>query len=184
MALLARSGAHYSLFVDRRTLGLEEPCRNKKIKEALAEHVASISVDRELCFADQVSAVIQHLLPTGYCTLAAVSSCLSMHPRGLQRALALHGSRFADLLAETRREMALRYMADGIPLSIQASLLGYRENASLYRALGGWRGVSRDSGAQYDHVTTVVEDFHADCHQMTLSIERPLAETVGRSALN
>ncbi|MEM5430411.1 AraC family transcriptional regulator ligand-binding domain-containing protein [Cupriavidus oxalaticus] len=138
---LGRGGDHYSLIVDRRIMELTEPYRNKAIREALAEYVASFSVDGELCLADQVSRAILHLLPTGYCKLPAVSSCLGWHPRGLQRALTRHGLRFSSLLAEARREMALRYVADGIPLLIQASLLGYGESASLHRAFRAWRGL-------------------------------------------
>ena len=68
---------------------------------------------------------------------------LAMSSRSLQRRLADEGVTYQDLVEETRKEAARRYVA-GSTLSLAeiAYLVGYSEPASFHRAFKRWYGVT------------------------------------------
>ena len=68
---------------------------------------------------------------------------LAMSARSLQRRLSAEGVTYQDLVEETRKEAARRYVA-GSTLSLAeiAYLVGYSEPASFHRAFKRWYGVT------------------------------------------
>jgi AraC-like DNA-binding protein len=76
-------------------------------------------------------------------TLEAVARQLAMSPRKLQRRLADEGSSFQEILAETRREAAERFLAESALSAAEVGyLLGYSEPAAFHRAFKRWYGVT------------------------------------------
>ncbi len=74
-------------------------------------------------------------------TLEGVAAGLRMSARTLQRRLGDEGVKFADLLDEVRRELALDYVRDRRrPLGEIAYLLGYAELSPFLRAFKRWTG--------------------------------------------
>jgi AraC-like DNA-binding protein len=74
-------------------------------------------------------------------SLGDVASALKMSPRTLQRRLGDEGTRFADLVDEVRRDLALGYVRDRRrPLGEIAYLLGYAELSPFLRAFKRWTG--------------------------------------------
>jgi AraC-like DNA-binding protein len=67
-------------------------------------------------------------------TLAAVASNLGFSTRTLQRALKREGRSFASLLDETRRQLAVRYLAaSSTPIYLIAEMVGYADSSSFSR---------------------------------------------------
>ena len=63
--------------------------------------------------------------------------------RSLQRHLAEEGSSYQQLLNDTRRQLAERYLQDGqLPATEIALLLGYSEPSVFFRAFRQWSGMT------------------------------------------
>lgn len=91
--------------------------------------------------SDRVAKLTRRLLPTGHCSAEAVADQLRIHPRTLQRQLAIEGVRFQELLDRERRDLAVHYLAEPmLQLSQIASLLGYAEQSTLNRSFRRWFG--------------------------------------------
>lgn len=89
----------------------------------------------------QVRRTIRQALLQGTPTATEVAAALSMTPRTLQRRLADHNTRFGELLDTTRQHLAEAYLTDPtLSLAEIAYLLGFREQASFFRAFRRWTG--------------------------------------------
>jgi AraC-like DNA-binding protein len=74
---------------------------------------------------------------------AHVAQLLAIHPRTLQRHLAVEGVNFETLREETRKEAALHYLRQTeMPLGQIADLLGFSEQSVLARSCRRWFGVT------------------------------------------
>lgn len=81
---------------------------------------------------DATQRLICSLLPTGDCTMDRVAGHLGMTSRTLHRHLAARGTGFAALLANVRREFALRHLALGQRrMAAIADLLGFRSQSDF-----------------------------------------------------
>ena len=88
-------------------------------------------------------AAILEELPAGEATLENTAGKLLVSPRTLTRRLQEHGKTFKSMLAETRRELAEKYILDQILTLTEISfLLGFSEASSFSRAYRGWTGHS------------------------------------------
>lgn len=91
----------------------------------------------------RVSELIRRLLPTGQCSAQTIARELAMHPRTLQRKLAVEDCRYEQLLDDERRCMAERYLGDSGFFMVQiAGLLGYTEQSTFSRACRRWFGTT------------------------------------------
>ena len=64
-----------------------------------------------------------------------------MSERTLQRRLQAEGTSFQEILEETRRSIALGYLADRRFAAYEVSfMLGYSEPATFFRAFKRWTG--------------------------------------------
>ena len=62
-----------------------------------------------------------------------------MHPRTLQRRLREQDTTFEDIKDETRRDLALRYLAHPeVPLAQVTTVLDYSEQSALTRSCQRW----------------------------------------------
>ena len=72
-----------------------------------------------------------------------MASELFMSSRTLQRKLEDEGTSYNDVLNETRRELALRYIKEeSLPLTEVSFLLGFSDSAAFSRAFKRWQGLS------------------------------------------
>jgi AraC-like DNA-binding protein len=91
--------------------------------------------------AQRVAELTRRLLPTGQCSADAIAAELTMHPRTLQRRLAIEGTRCQDIIDSERRDQAARYLGEpGLHLGQIAGLLGYTEQSALNRSCRRWFG--------------------------------------------
>jgi len=103
--------------------------------------------------AMQVKAQLVELLPSGRVTAKAVAQALHLSVRSLQRKLAEQHTNFAQLLEDTRRELARQYVGTSrLSVGEIAYLLGFADPANFTRAFRRWTGMSpsdfrADSGA-------------------------------------
>jgi AraC-like DNA-binding protein len=106
--------------------------------EAVARHLAQ---RRQGDVAAQVRALLIELLPQGEPSQERVALRLHMSARSLQRRLVEAGSGFRELLAETRRSLAVSYLAEpGRSVSEIAYLLGFSDVSTFTRAFRRWTG--------------------------------------------
>jgi AraC-like DNA-binding protein len=107
--------------------------------------------------ADQVRQSILHLAGRCSVTMESVADGLDLHPRMLQRLLEKEGTTFAALLNETRRELAVRYLAtSGHSVTDVGLMLGYSTLSSFSRwftqefgrSPAVWRNAQRDASAR------------------------------------
>jgi AraC-like DNA-binding protein len=78
----------------------------------------------------------------GHPELERIARRLGMAGRTLQRRLAERGLVWKRLVEDVRRELALRYLNDTLPLTQVAFLLGYSELSAFYRAFRRWTGTT------------------------------------------
>ena len=91
--------------------------------------------------SERVADLAGSLLPTGQCTVDAIASELSMHPRTLQRRLADEGTSCQRVIERERRMYAGQYLAEAeLQMGQVAGLLGYAEQSALNRSCRRWFG--------------------------------------------
>ncbi len=91
--------------------------------------------------ADQVARVVLSSLSTGNVTIEHVATVLESSPRTIQRRLYERGLSFNDVVANTRLELARRYLTDSaLTLTDVAFLLGYSDLSAFSRAFRRWTG--------------------------------------------
>ncbi|WP_430460948.1 AraC family transcriptional regulator [Thalassolituus sp. LLYu03] len=71
-----------------------------------------------------------------------VARCLGVSVSTLQRRLRVHGESFRSLLEDTRQQLALRLLAQGVGLNEIALRLGYQEQSNFQRAFRRWFGMT------------------------------------------
>jgi AraC-like DNA-binding protein len=105
------------------------------LERALAEHQESHSL------AARVKWLMKKRLATRRPDMAAIAKELAMSDRTLQRRLAEENTRFQDVLAAARRELAHDYLVDGqLDMADVAFLLGFDDQNSFFRAFRQWEG--------------------------------------------
>jgi AraC-like DNA-binding protein len=93
--------------------------------------------------APQVKAKLLDQLSSGNVNEAQMASALNQSERSLQRKLRAEGTSFSQLLEETRRELAQRYIENSrLSITETAYLLGFAEPANFTRAFRRWTGKS------------------------------------------
>lgn len=86
---------------------------------------------------------LRNELTHGPVTLRDMAEYMMISPRTLQRYLRAQGTGFQELLDQTRRAMAARYLCDSsLNLTQVAGLLGYADLSAFSRAFARWNGVS------------------------------------------
>ena len=114
-----------------------------RIVTAHAEHLLAAHAPWQDSMAAQVRRQLAQGLANGPITLGQVAQRLHLSERSLQRRLDEEGTRFAALVDEVRRELALRYIADDrLALGEVAYLLGFAEPSPFHRAFKRWTGTT------------------------------------------
>ena len=92
---------------------------------------------------DQVRDIMGQLLPSGECSLERVAVTLDLQPRVLQKRLQKSGTNYAELLRETRLEIAEQHLrARTMAITDLALNLGYAEVSVFSRNFKQWTGQS------------------------------------------
>lgn len=136
------SAERASVLCRREDLAQPLPTGNPEV--ALANERVALEYLERLDRADIVSQVrrrILELLPSGPPTQTEIARALALSPRTLHRRLAETGTSFAELLDDTRRELASGYLQrTDYSIAEVAYLLGFAEVSSFNRAFRRWTG--------------------------------------------
>lgn len=126
------------------TSDLRRPLPHDKLAhDAMVRYLTVVCPMGEPQLVGAIRGMARQLLPTGAASLEVIAEQVMLHPRTLQRRLALAGNTFEELLDAVRREFAERYLADPrMALSHVARQLGYAEQSVLTRACRRWFGTT------------------------------------------
>lgn len=127
-----------------RDMEIELPAGNAELARQNDEVVMALlaRMDRDDIIA-RVRALFVELLPSGECDKEKVAAQLNMSERSLQSKLAARNTSYRNLLNETRQELAVQYISQGLhSVSEVTYLLGFADISSFSRAFRSWVGVS------------------------------------------
>jgi AraC-like DNA-binding protein len=105
----------------------------------LAVHVRRLldlmpGIRRDDTMSQRVATAIALLISNGQADIESVAQCIGVPVRTLQRRLISEGQSFSNLLGETRRELAMRYLSNSNqPITAVAQLTGYSALSSFTR---------------------------------------------------
>lgn len=109
------------------------------------------SLGRRDSFRDEVRRAMWIELSEGPPDLQRTAAALGVSVRTLQRRLRHEGTSFSAALDQMRQQAADRLLSDrSLSVSQIASLLGYSEPSTFYRAFRRWRGVSPEEFRRAD----------------------------------
>lgn len=147
------SGNENSICFDRADALAALPTANAEVARANEKIVQDYLArfDRS-SVAMQVRSRLTEQLPSGRVTQDSVADSLHMSLRSLQRRLKGEGTSYKDLLDETRRELAIQYMAQShFSVNEITYLLGFSEPSNFSRAFRRWTG--RSPSAYREHTS-------------------------------
>jgi AraC-like DNA-binding protein len=131
------------LLLDRAHL--ERPQRHAELRllavldRQLEALMSKLPADRS--FPGRVKCYMAEHFLDGEPTLRSVAARLKMSSRSVQRRLKDEGTSFAELLANVRRDLALRHLQNpGMTINEVAFLLGFAEVSAFHRAFKRWTG--------------------------------------------
>lgn len=133
-----------TIHFDRSSLEKRLPTRNAELARA-NERVISEYLNRfdRSSVTLQVEAKLVESLPSGSASQESIADALHLSPRSLQRKLRDEGTTYKNLLDETRRDLAARYISEKqISVNEVAYMLGFSEPANFSRAFKRWTGAS------------------------------------------
>lgn len=129
-----------------KALSGHNPSMTKYADQVAARYLAQLKTAN---IAEKVKVKIVELLPTGEANVKVVANKLYLSERSLSRRMNEADASFRDLLDETRKDMAIRYMKDqNTDLHEIPYLLGYKDYSSFFRAFKRWTGKSPTSVVQ------------------------------------
>ena len=137
--------------------------KNECADPELAKHARKLlqllpEVRRYETVGDRARSTIPFLIANGQVNASDVANCLGVPVRTLQRKLVSEGCSFSDLLSETRRELAVRYLSNSNhSITEVAQLTGYSALSSFTRwfvaefgmSPGRWRRMMRRRDAMF-----------------------------------
>jgi AraC-like DNA-binding protein len=131
------------------------PAADPTLSRIVTAHAEQLLAARAPMRESVAARVRRHLaegMADGPMTLDAIARRLHLSERSVQRRLEEEGTRFADLVDEVRRELALRYIADErLALGEVAYLLGYAEPSPFHRAFKRWTGTTPAAARRARH---------------------------------
>lgn len=114
-----------------------------EIRRIATKYMEAQDVPGILALSERVAELVRRLLPTGQCSAEVIADQLVMHPRTLQRRLAVEGLSCQELIERVRRNQAAKYLAEPrLHLSQIGGLLGYAEQSTLNRSCRRWFGMT------------------------------------------
>lgn len=130
--------------LSRETWQLSMRRRDPVLRKVLEQHANEIAA--QLPAMDGVVVEVRRALASriakGDVQIQSVARALAISMRSLQRRLAATGVTYQDLLDQTRREAANRYLRIAtFSIGEVAYLLGYSEAAAFHRAFKRWTGM-------------------------------------------
>lgn len=136
------SAAHNNIILPSEVMEVPLPSGNKELAHIYDRVMQNyLNQHQRSDLVSKVHDLIVNHLPSGELTKEVVAKELCMSNRTLQRRLDDEGTNYVDILNETRRVLALRYIKDdSLPLIEVSFLLGFSDSAAFSRAFKRWTG--------------------------------------------
>jgi AraC-like DNA-binding protein len=116
-----------------------DPNLGAYLRQHAEEMLAHIEVSKSV--THETARRLAERLTTGEPSQALIAKQMGLSERTLQRRLQSEGTTFNQLLEETRRSIAMSYLADRNLAAYEVSfLVGYAEPATFFRAFKRWTG--------------------------------------------
>jgi AraC-like DNA-binding protein len=132
---------HGGLHVTPATLSTSVAEANTSLREIALSYLNQHYADPGLTMTARVQRALRATLGSTRGSKAAIADLLFLHPRTLQRKLALEGAKFEDIRDEVRQQTALRLLRETrMPLTQVAGVLGLSEQSVLTRSCLRWFG--------------------------------------------
>ncbi|MGW4096469.1 AraC family transcriptional regulator [Mycobacterium sp. NPDC004974] len=127
-----------------RTTDLQRPLPADQLAQQTAvDYLAQLMGDFDPATSQRVRSLVRQLLPTGAIGLSDIARHIGLHPKALQRRLRAENATFADLVDQTRRDVAQRLLLDtDVGLDQLCRQLGYAEQSVLTRSCKRWFGAT------------------------------------------
>lgn len=134
----------YALGLPKALIDAPLPQANPPLRDLLRQHAEGLLARLpSASISGRVVALLGEQLTRGEPGRAALANELGLSERTLQRRLSEEGSSYQQLLADTRRQLAERYLGEGnLPATDIAALLGYSEPSVFFRAFRHWTGLT------------------------------------------
>jgi AraC-like DNA-binding protein len=130
-----------TIVFDAEVLARAVPGADRRLLPIVERHLEELLASKDGNVLDDVRNAIAEALCDGAPTIRVVAKRLGASVRTLQRRLAAHGAVFTTLVEDVRRDVALRYLADGKAAVTEiAFLTGYSEPSAFGRAFRRWTG--------------------------------------------
>jgi len=135
-------GTNATLVLDAAQLDQAVPGADRRLLPIVERHLDRVlATDSGDAWLQQVRSAVAEALCDGNPSIRMIARHLALSVRTLQRRLDERDLVFKAVVAETRREIAYRYLADGSAnLTEVAFLLGYSELSAFDRAFRRWTG--------------------------------------------
>lgn len=108
-----------------------------------------VILDRQISMADKLDIVsrveeqIRNILPHGELSQSSIANNLHLSLRNLQRKLNVRGTNYRDLLENTRKDLAFKYIHEpDLSLGEISYLLGFSTHSNFNRAFKRWSELS------------------------------------------
>lgn len=130
---------HAGLHIARSTYEKNLQGGSHALRKIAVDYLALNFGDAGQAVTTSVRHALQRTLGTSQGGKAEIAAMLGMHPRTLQRHLAVENTSFEALREDIQKEMTMRYLRETrIPLGQLAGLLGYAEQSVFTRACRRW----------------------------------------------
>jgi len=119
------------------------PGADPVLRDVLAESLERAAPNGPVTFAQRVRGVLHQAILGGNASTRGVAGLFGINERSLRKRLTADGSRFQELLNETRSELAQHLLENTrMPISEIAAALHYADHAVFSRAFRSWLGLS------------------------------------------
>lgn len=132
-----------ALRVESRLLDEQFAGANEAIRQLALDYLTGNYADPARTTASQTRRALAGSLHATAPTIGNVARLLAVHPRTLQRQLAVEDTTFETILDEVRRDAAHRYITTTtMPFGQIAAMVAFTEQSTLSHAVRRWYGVA------------------------------------------
>ncbi|MDM0110563.1 AraC family transcriptional regulator [Variovorax sp. J22R133] len=131
-----------ALYISRETLHTDMRGANPILRQITENYLEMNFRDPGESVSARVRLALRRTLGTSQGSKTEVALLLGLHPRTLQRHLAIECTTFETIREDARKEAALHYLRETkLPLGQLADLLGFSEHSAMSRSCRRWFGV-------------------------------------------
>ncbi|MBT8079285.1 MAG: AraC family transcriptional regulator [Gammaproteobacteria bacterium] len=131
------------LVIARDDLNVRNPVGDREVFQFLMGYLDSRVLRANEDLHGAIRSLLRKLIPTGKFSIGVVADQIGVHQRTLQRRLSAAGLTYAELLDESRAELAREFLTtSNLPMVNLAYMLGYADQSAFNHAFKRWYGTT------------------------------------------